>query len=69
MSCARSSGISHLSLARRRLAVGHHPDIGGDAGVIEELLGERDQRFQQVVFEDGAPDLALPAARVAGEER
>ena len=44
--------------------VGEDPDVGRDAGVVEELLGQRDQRLQQVVLEDEAPDLALAAAGV-----
>ena len=51
------------------LAVGEHPHVGGDAGVVEELLGQGDERLEQVVLEDPAADLALAAARVAGEER
>ena len=58
-----------LPLARRRLAVGDHPDVGRDAGVVEELLRQRDQRFEQIVLQDVAADLALAAAGVAGEQR
>jgi hypothetical protein len=59
----------HLALARPRLAVGHHPHVGGDAGVVEELLGQRDQRFEQIVLQDIPANLALAAAGVSGEER
>src|SRR5690606_17147330 len=45
------------------------PHIGRDAGVVEELLGQRDQRLQQVVLQNESPDLALAAAGVASEER
>ena len=40
-------GVDELdfTLALGRLAVRKHPDIGGDAGVVEELLGQRDKRF------------------------
>ena len=64
-------GVDELNLAaaRRRLAVGHNPHVGGDAGVVEELLGERDERFEQIVFQNEAADLALAAPRVAREER
>ena len=51
------------------LPVREHPDVGRDTGVVEELLGQRDQRFELVVLEDPAADLALAAARVAGEQR
>ena len=64
-------GVDELDLTAPLgpFAVGEHPDVGGDAGVVEELLGERDQCFQPVVFEDPAANLALAAAGVAGEER
>ena len=41
-----------LPLRAGGLAVGDHPDVGGDAGVVEQLLGQRDHRLQQVVFQD-----------------
>ncbi len=52
----------------RGLAVGEHPDVGGDAGVVEQLLGQRDDGLQPVVFQYPAPDFAFATARVAGEE-
>ncbi len=59
----------HLALAGLFLPVGEHPEVGGDAGVVEELLGQRDDGFQPVVLDDPAADFALAAAGVAGEER
>ena len=58
-----------LALAPGLLAVGEHPDVGGDAGVVEELVGQRDDGFQPVVLDDPLADVALAAAGVAGEER
>ena len=58
-----------LALALRLLAVGEHPDVGGDAGVVEELVGQGDDGLQPVVLDDPAADVALAAAGVAGEER
>src|SRR5690606_4843480 len=57
-----------LPPALRALAVGHDPDVGRDPGVVEELVGERDDRLEPVVLEDPAPDLALAAPGIAGEE-
>ena len=51
------------------LAVGQHPDVGGDAGVVEELLRQGDDGFQPVVLQNPAADFALAAAGIAGEER
>ena len=59
----------HPAAPRGPLPVREHPDVGGDAGVVEELLGQGDERLEQVVLENPAANLALAAARVAGEER
>ena len=64
-------GVDELNLAAAHgpFAVRNHPDVGRDSRVVEELLGQRDQGFEQVVLEDPAANLALAAAGVAGEER
>jgi hypothetical protein len=59
----------HLALARRRLAVGDEPHVGRDPGVVEELLGQCDQRFEQVILQNESADLALAADGIAGEQR
>ncbi len=59
----------NLALAVRLLAVAEHPDEGADAGVVEHLLGQGDDGFQPVVFDDPAADFAFAAARAAGEQR
>ena len=53
----------------RLLAVGEHPDVGGDAGVVEELVGQGDDGLQPVVLDDPLADVALAAAGIAGEQR
>ena len=57
------------ALAVCRLLVGQHPDVGGDAGVVEEVERQRDDGFEPVVLDEPAADVALALARVAGEER
>ena len=59
----------HLALAVRGLAVGQHPDVGGDAGVVEHVERQGDDGLQPVVLDDPAADVALALAGVAGEER
>ena len=59
----------YLPLPLRLLAVREHPDIGGDAGVVEKLIGQRHDRFQPVALDDPAADVALAAAGVAREQR
>ena len=57
-----------LPLRSGLLAVGEHPDVGGDAGVVEELIGQGHDGFQPVVFDDPLADVAFAAARIAGEQ-
>jgi len=45
-----------------RLTVGDNPDIGEDASVVEELVGERDDRLQPIVLYDPAADFTFAAA-------
>ena len=59
----------HLALAVRGLPVGQHPDVGGDAGVVEEVERQGDDGFEPVVLDEPAADVALALAGVAGEER
>src|SRR5690606_36046514 len=59
----------HLAFALVAFAVGDDPDIGGDAGVVEQLVGQADHGLQPVVFDDPAADIAFAAAGVAGKQR
>ena len=49
-------------------AVGEHPDVGGDAGIVEEVQRQGDDGFEPVVLDDPAADIALALAGIAGEE-
>ena len=59
----------HLAAAVLGLAVREHPDVGRDAGVVEHVQRQGDDRLEPVVLDDVAADVALALARVAGEER
>ena len=59
----------HPAPALFALPVGDNPNVGGDAGIVEELVGQADDGLQHVVLDDPAADVALAAARIAGEER
>jgi len=67
--CPKGSSVDklHFALALRSFAVSKDPDIGGDPGIIEKLLGDSDQRLEQVVLQDEAADFALAAAGVSGK--
>jgi hypothetical protein len=59
----------HLAPAFLFFLVGNDPDIRGDAGIEEELVGKRDNAFQPVVFDDPFADFRFTAAGIAREER
>ena len=63
--------VNQLDLAPAPLqfAVRQDPDVGGDAGVEEEFVGQRDDALQSVVFDYPFSDVTLAAAGVAGEHR
>ncbi len=50
------------------LAVGQHPDVGSDAGVVEEVERQGDDGLQPVVLDQPTADVALALAGVAGEQ-
>ena len=59
----------HFALTMFLFAIGEHPDIGGNASVVEQLLRQGDDGLQPVILDDPAADFAFPAASIAGEER
>ena len=59
----------HLAAAFDRLAIGEEPDIGLDAGIVEEVGRQSDDRLDPVMLQHPAPDLALAAAGTACKER
>jgi hypothetical protein len=59
----------HLALARRGLPVRENPDIGRDAGVVEHVGRQADDRLDEVVLQHITPDFALARSRAAREER
>ena len=58
-----------LALAMLGLAVGDHPDVGRDAGVVKHVERQRDDGFQPVILDDPTADVALALAGIAGEKR
>ena len=50
-----------------QLAIRQDPDVGGDTGVEEEFVGQRDDALQPVVFDYPFSDVTLAAAGIAGE--
>ena len=58
----------HFAAALSGLVIREHPDVGGDAGVIEQVVGQLDDGLKHVVLDDVAADVAFTAASVASEE-
>ena len=58
----------HLAATLRRFAVRHEPDVGEDAGVVEELIGQRHDGVQPVVFDDPAANVGPSRSRFARKE-
>ncbi len=59
----------HLALSRSGLVVAEYPHIGGDAGVVEHVGGQRDDGFDQIVLQQVAANLRLTRTRAAGKQR
>ncbi len=59
----------HLALAFRCFAVAQNPNIGENARVIEQLVRQGDNCFQEILFDNRLPDIAFPAARPTRKER
>src|ERR1051326_1904556 len=59
----------HLTLARRRLAVGEHPYVRGKTGVVEELIRQRDNGLQPIILEDPPANFALTRPGITREKR
>ena len=45
------------------------PHVGGNPGIVEQLIGQGHDGLDQIVFQHVAPDFALPAAGVSGKQR
>ncbi len=65
-----SGGVDELHLAATLLVLvlGQDPDVGGDAGVVEQVSRQRDDGFDQVIFEQPTTDLALPGSSTSIEQ-
>src|SRR5207253_5402774 len=59
----------NLTLAPLFFTVGDDPNVSTDAGVVEHLFRQGDDRLQPVVPDDPFADIALARARTSSEER
>ena len=59
----------HIALAFRALVLGQNPDIGGDTRVVKQVGGQRDNGFQQILFQNPAANLALAGCCAARKQR
>ena len=58
----------HLALTFRGLAVAQNPHIGCNAGVVEKLLRQRNQRLQQVILHNVTANFAFAAACITRKQ-
>ena len=58
----------HLALTLRTLVLGDHPDVSGNARVVEQVGGQLHDGLQPVVVEQITTDVALATAGIALEE-
>src|SRR6266487_5316657 len=59
----------HFTSSLLLFAVGEYPDIGGDACVVEKLLGQGYDDLKPIVLQYPAANLAFTTAGIAREER
>ena len=59
----------HIALAFRALVLGQNPDIGGNAGVVKQVRGQRNNGFQQILFQNPAANLAFAGCCTARKQR
>ena len=65
------AGVDQLytPAALHRLALGQHPDIGGNAGVVKQVGGQLYNGFHKVLMDKIAANLGRTAARITGKQR
>lgn len=63
-------GVDELDFAATGFGfvVAEDPDVGGDVGVVEDVVGQLDDGFEEVVLDEVLADVAGAAASIAGEE-
>ncbi|MGK0187938.1 MAG: hypothetical protein ACI9R3_003729 [Verrucomicrobiales bacterium] len=63
-------GVDELNLAFAVIgfSVCQHPDVGGDAGVVEHVQRQRDDGLQPVALNDPAADVAFALSGIACEQ-
>ena len=54
----------HAAFAVFRLAVREHPNIGGNAGVVEHVEGQGNDGLKPVILNNPAANIALALARI-----
>ena len=59
--------LAHLHMIPR-LLVGKYPDVGGDTGVVEDVVRELNDGLHQIAFHQMPTDVAFSAAGISGEE-
>ena len=58
----------HLTFTLSTLFVGKHPEIGANAGIVEHLLRQRHDSFQQILLDDILTQIGRPLPCLAGKQ-
>ncbi|MCY1305563.1 hypothetical protein D9M70_553750 [compost metagenome] len=58
----------HFAAPLLILLVGQQPDIGSDASVVEQVVGQLDNGFEVVFLDEVAADVAFAPTCVPGEQ-
>ena len=64
------SGINqlNLSLAVRNLVVAEYPDLGGNSGIVKQVVGHLHDGFEPIVLDDVAANIAFATSSIAGKQ-
>jgi hypothetical protein len=64
-------GINELYLAATSFlfVVGQNPTVGGNAGIVEDIVWELDNGIDKVILQQIAADVALGLSGIACKER
>ena len=67
--CAGGIDQLNFAFAFGAFVVVEYPDVGGNTGVVKQLIRQSDNGFQPVVFDNPLADIAFAVACLPGKQR